>query len=354
MTNKGEEGLYTSSHLREKLQSSQEDDLPADQDAGLLSDRAMRLVELMRKYDIDREEQQKFIKRIKRRDVNQNINEAIRKDDFGYMSHALGRVNSQDTLTDYTRLKRLKNTFRKNGRTFVFKGEPDTGKTNFAFFIAELLKDMEGFDVISNLKSAGLGETFQSFKEMRELTGETGKKAVIIEDASNHLSGYALDRAKVEKYMRPYQNELAKDNAVLFLLGHTGSDIHAHLRRNAFLVDKTGKKSVDIYERVGNGGGDALKSSFKDVPATSVDYNSEEKTVFEWPDENEGPSREEKLDKIKGEIGNKLTENRVVKTVDLPDYEDSLVADALREVAETHDYLKFMEKKSPYRVKKKR
>ncbi|MFB6199584.1 MAG: hypothetical protein ABEJ83_01790 [Candidatus Nanohaloarchaea archaeon] len=354
MSNKGEEGLYTSSHLREKLQSSQEDDLPANQDAGVLSDKAMRLVELMRKYDIDREKQQAFIKRIKQRDITQNINEAIRKDDFGYMSHALGRVNSQDTLTDYTRLKRLKDTFRKNGRTFVFKGEPDTGKTNFAFFIAELLKDMKGFDVISNLKSADLGDTFQSFEEMRNLTGEPGKKAVIIEDASNHLSGYALDRAKVEKYMRPYQNELAKDNAVLFLLGHTGSDIHAHLRRNAFLVDKKSKKSVDIYERVGNGGGEALKSSFNDVPATSVDYNSEEKTVFHWPDMDDGHTREEKINRIKGEIGNKLAENRVVKTVDLSEYKNSLVADALRKVAEQHDYLKFVENKSPYRVKKKR
>jgi hypothetical protein len=156
--------------------------------------------------------------------------------------------------------------------------------------------------------------------------------------------------------MRPFQNELAKgeDGAVLFLLGHTGSDIHAHLRRNAFLVDKKSKKSIDLYERVGNGGGENLKSSFKNVPATSVDYSPVEKTVFHWPEEDTGPTREEQLNQIKGEIGNKLADNRIVKTVDLPEYENSMVADALRDVAQQHDYLKFVESKSPYRVKKKR
>lgn len=354
MSDSAEERAFTTSHLREKLLSSQDDDLPASQDAGILSRDAERLIDLMKRFDIDAEKQKALIKRIRKQDVSQNINQAVRKDDYGYQAHALGRVNSQDTITDYTRLKQLKNTFQKNGRTFVFKGEPDTGKTNFALFIAELLSDMEDFDVLTNLESSDLGETFKSFQEMRELTSESGKKVVIIEDASNHLSGYALDRTKVEKYMRPYQNELAKDNAVLLLLGHTGSDIHAHLRRNAFLVHKKSKKSVDLYERVGNGSGEALKSSFQNVPATSVNYNSEEKTLIRWPDEEQGDSREEKLNEIKEKIGEELGNNRVVKTVDIPEHDNSLVAEALRELAKSHTYLKFIEEKSPYRVKKKR
>jgi len=353
MSDKGEERAFTASHLREKLLSSQDDDLPADQDTGILSRDAERLIDLMKRFDMDAEKQQAFIRRIKRRDVSQNINKAIRKNDFGYQAHALGRVNSQDTLTDYTRLKKLKNTFQRIGRTFVFKGEPNAGKTNFAFFVAELLDDMEDFDVLTNLESAVLGETFQSFEEMKQLTGESGRKAIIIEDASNHLSGYALDRAKVEKYMRPFQNELAKDNAVLFLLGHTGSDIHAHLRRNAFLVDKKSKKSIDLYERVGNGSGEALKSSFKNVPATSVDYNPEEKTLFQWPDEDSGPTREEKIQVIKHDLAKKLADNQTVKTVDFQEHDNSLVADAMREMAEQEDWLRF-EETSPYRVKKKR
>lgn len=349
---KEEEQYYIPAQLREKLKSNNRQELHALKDAGALSDKGLSEILFLKNSDMDAEARRRWIKRVKEHNINRQINEAVNSNDYGYQSHAVGINDSASNMTSYKRIKQLRDVVIRAGRTFVFKGEPDAGKTNFSLFLAELAADFDDRTLLTNMRSVERGKTFHSFKQMEKLAEKEKKTFIIIEDASNHLSGYNTDSSDVEEYMRPFQNELAKNDAVMCLLGHTGMDVHAHLRRNAFLVDKTGKKSATVYENVNGGSGGSKIASFNNISKTEITYDPKEKTAFKFPSDSSDDGEKERETIIK-KVTERLKNNRTVKTVDLPEHNNEDVATVLRDLADRNDGIKFSDS-SPKSIKRRR
>jgi len=226
-----------------------------------------------------------------------------------------------------------------------------------ALLMAEIWQDATDGIVYTNMESVKQFKTVQSFDKLEEEFEKDYKddkpKLMIVEDASNHFSGYAVDKDVMEEKYRPFSNELAKNNGIMFLLGHTGMDIHADARRKSLLVDKPSLKTTKIFRRIKNGKGTDRIFKMTEIPKSSHKYDSTEKTKWIWESESDEPSEEElKINEIQAELVKRLKNNREVKTVDLP-YNNSDVADVMRQFIQNNSEGFKLDSSSPISIKKK-
>lgn len=348
--------VNASSILRENLSNLESSDLRALQEAGLISkqalDVALSMKNGLKRAGEDYRKDERF-KRLLETQISHRAHDAVDESNLSVMAHLNGRTGQESGISQFHRIKQLKNILTVSGRTFIFKGEPDMGKTNLALLMAEIWQDATGGKVITNMESVKQFKTVSTFDEWKKEFEESDDEILgIVEDASNHFSAYAVDRQEMEEQYRPFSNELAKNNGVMFLLGHTGMDIHADARRKSLLVDKPSVKKTEIYRRIKDGKGKDKLLTLTEIPKTSVKYDSTEKTRWVWSDTEDNTEAEQEAE-MRREIIKQLKTNTVVKTVDIP-YNNSKVADIMRKLAvNAGSDLIFDESASPKRLKKK-
>jgi hypothetical protein len=224
--------------------------------------------------------------------------------------------------------------------------------------MAEIWKDATDGIVYTNMKSVKAFKTVTSFPELKaefEKDYEDDRpKLMILEDASNHMSGYAVDREDMEEKYRPFSNELAKNNGVMFLLGHTGMDIHADARRKSLLVDKPSLKTTEIYRRIKNGKGVDKLFKMTEIPKSSHDYDSTEKTTWIWDSDSDKTDEQAQADaEIRSLIVDNIKNSSEVRTVDIR-HNNEDVARIMRDMAENNKEAFKLDESSPISLKKKR
>ena len=345
--------VNASSILREKLKGLDSSDLQALAEAGMLSKNGLNTALSMKrgykKAGIDYRKTDKF-KALLQNELSHKAREAVANGDLSLMAHINGRTKDSNSISQFHRIKQLQDVLTVQGRSYIFKGEPDTGKTNMALLMAEIWQNETGGTVITNMKSVKQFKTVTNFEDWVKEFEKDGEVLGIIEDASNHFSGYSVDADVMEKVYRPFSNELAKNNGVIFLLGHTGMDIHADARRKSLLVDKPSLKKTDIYRRIKNGQGADKLLTLNQLPKTSINYDSTEKTVWKWKRDDKMTDKEQERAEIRAEIGRLLSQSNEVRTVDINANND-IVADILRDIAKHNETLK-LDETSPISIKK--
>lgn len=358
--NKNTRVVDASSILRENLENLESSDLRAYAQAGLISEKALKTILSMKngleRAGIDYRKDKRY-KRLLENQISHTANKAVAESDISTMAHLNGRTHDSSSISQFHRIKALKEILTVVGRSYIFKGEPDTGKTNMALLMAEIWQDATDGIVYTNMESVKQFKTVQSFdklqKEFEKDYNDDKPKLMIVEDASNHFSGYAVDKDVMEEKYRPFSNELAKNNAIIFLLGHTGMDIHADARRKSLLVDKPSLKTTKIFRRIKNGKGTDRIFKMTEIPKTSYSYDSTEKTKWMWDSESDEPSEEElKMNEIQTELVKRLKKNREVKTVDLP-YNNGDVADVMRHFIQNNAEGFKLDDSSPISIKRK-
>lgn len=346
--------VNASSILREKLQSLDSSDLRALRESGLLSKEglttALSMKRGFKRAGVDYRKTDKF-KRLLENELSHTAREAVVEGDLSLMAHINGRTSESNSISQFHRIKELQEVLSVQGRSYIFKGEPDTGKTNMALLMAEIWQNATDGTVITNMDSVKQFKTITNFEDWKKEFEKDGEILGIIEDASNHFSGYSVDADMMEKRYRPFSNELAKNDGVIFLLGHTGMDIHADARRKSLLVDKPSLKKTTIYRRIKNGSGADELLNLNLIPKSSVNYDSTEKTAWKWRRGDKMDEKEELEANVRSEIGRLLSQNQEVRTVDLEANND-LVADILRDIAKHNEQLK-IDETSPISIKKK-
>jgi len=346
---------YLGATVRSKLTDNE--DFTILDESGAVDQEAISVLEKLKKYNS--KENSELYEVIKERQLNKAVNKALKNNDQNVLSYIRGDISREANLTSVERLEDVGNFFSIKGRIFVFAGNPDSGKTNFALLTAYLWRNAVDGHIMTNMDSVKEFETVKDFSELEKKAEDYDRWLYILEDASNHLSGYNVDRDAVEQKIRPFKNELAKNGGNLILMGHTGVDIHPDVRRNAYLVDKESKKSVKIKKFKHNGSIDNnVIKSYNNVPKSPIKYNSNEKTRFtiEMDDEtnNEVDKEIEFLSEseiIENKIIEKLKNDQKVETVDIP-HRNKDVADVMRKLAYANESLKF-DGRSPKSIKRK-
>ncbi|MBC5793154.1 MAG: hypothetical protein H8Z69_03905 [Nanohaloarchaea archaeon] len=338
--------------LREVLKSDN-NDLYAYENAGLLDPEALEYLSKFERYnDSDYTKDERY-RTVLKRNTSKNINEAIREGDIHRMAHAIG-LSTGDKKTDYRKIEDdFKPFIAQEGKIYYISGNPNSGKTNLALFMAELWREEVGGDVASNISSVKAFRTVESFKELKSFFEEPGEKFFIADDFSNHASGYSGDRQKFEQKIRKTTNFIAKYKASLAFIGHTGMDLHADARRKARFLDKKNKTHVDVFKGVKNGQGTNKKMTLESIPETKHGYDPYEKTKWDWNIEEDGTDEKE----IRKEINERikklaLQKNTIKRSDDLGEYKTRLAKLEMRDFAEDSSDWRF--KTSPQRLEKRR
>lgn len=292
------------------------------------------------------------VKDILEKETTETVNKAVNEEKDSLMTHANGLMQEDSSISQFHRIKQIQKIISVKGRIFQFSGNPDSGKTNFGLFCLELWQEETGGTVITNMESVKVGKTAKTFEELKEYAEKFKRWVFLMEDASNHISGYSVDTKVVEDKIRPFKNELAKLGGNLFLLGHTGKDIHPDLRRNSYRVHKPNKKTANLYKTDDKGRKADKIATYSGIPKSGISYNPTETTEFEIKTGDDGNDDEDIEMMIRRDIYKKLGNKNEVRTVDLS-YNNSEVAQVMRVVAESEDFLKF-DSSSPKSIKKKR
>jgi len=346
--------VNASSILRENLKNLESSDLKAFRESGLLTKKGLNVALSMKRgfkaAGIDYRKTEEF-KKLLESELSHKARKAVEESDLSVMAHINGRTQDSNSISQFHRIKQLQNVLTVQGRSYIFKGEPDTGKTNMALLMAEIWQNETNGTVVTNMRSVKQFKTITNFEDWKKEFEKDGEILGIVEDASNHFSGYSVDAEVMEKRYRPFSNELAKNNGVMFLLGHTGMDIHADARRKSLLVDKPSLKKTIIYRRIKNGSGADKLLTLNQIPKSSVNYDSTEKTAWNWKQKDNMTEKEQKKAEVRSEIGRILGRNKEVRTVDV-DANNDLVADILRDIARNNEQLK-LDESSPISLKKK-
>lgn len=105
-----------------------------------------------------------------------------------------------------------------------------------------------------------------------------------VDECSTHLDARS-NRREVENQYLPLVKRFAKVNMDAVQLGHSGMDIHADFLRATITTEfifKTGVKTAAVYESMIEDQGASLKYVLKEIPETSVGYDPDDYSPWQW------------------------------------------------------------------------
>jgi hypothetical protein len=200
------------------------------------------------------------------------------------------------------------------------------GKSDFGFLLGEIWEDemqRRGYNthLASNVETCRETQTITEFDEfdawLDEAT-EDERRLFLFDEASGHASGYAADAQEARELMGKTINLIRKSHASIILIGHTGVDVHADIRRKCtHLMRKTSKKEVEIRERVDTGGGEGeiqTTARVEGIPPTNWHYDTYESSSWDWGDE--GDVEVELRDQLRDEVeARRTTRDEALRTL---------------------------------------
>jgi hypothetical protein len=171
------------------------------------------------------------------------------------------------------------------------------GKTDWAFLLGEIWQDemdRQGYNTVvaSNVQTCEQTETvdnWDDFEDWLDDATEDERRLFIFDEASKHASGYASDAQDARELLGKTINLIRKSFSSIIVIGHTGMDVHADIRRKCtHLMRKKGKKDVEIRERVDTGDGEGeIQTTAKvgGIPPTNWVYDTYESSSWAWEGE---------------------------------------------------------------------
>lgn len=167
-----------------------------------------------------------------------------------------------------------------------------TGKTEFVHLCAEVVEfrserrdDLAPAEFVANIPTSDFPTItgWDEFKEWVEKGHIDSNRWAIIDEGSQMLTGYSDDREAVERLMSRLVKLARKHGVNLIIIGHTGMDLHADLRRLCDYVEKPSKKTARVYLSVKRGEGAGHLFDLDGLPpARDYGFESDDEAVWSW------------------------------------------------------------------------
>jgi len=117
---------------------------------------------------------------------------------------------------------------------------------------------------------------------------ETDRERLMIwDEASSNASGYASDAHEVMDNLRFVLQSFRKNNVNLLIIGHTGKDVHPHIRRQAgYYIEKPSREDqghLKVWRALNEQGeGKDLEMEIEGLPPTNWQFNTDEMSRWFW------------------------------------------------------------------------
>lgn len=291
---------WNAQQLREILKRG-DTDIPALQDAGIVSKNTLNYLLDLKNYHPDGLDSREA-KIALERGVSHGVHDAVQSGDQTILAHLSGKSSTKEVIdmAEWRKYEALKDLWRNpaqytqwNNNVFqavIFSDQiPPTGrgKTSFAYTMAEVAQAVHpDLNIITNNPSDKFTDTPRKWTELEDMIRQTDDDqwSLLIMDEAAQFLQYS-DRSEgltISRKMKLLRHEKCH----LILIGHTGRDVPADIRRQMFFINKKSEKRAVLgYGLTKKSKGDRMKVeeeliTLKRISHTSIEYNSQgEKTI---------------------------------------------------------------------------
>lgn len=298
---------WAAAQLREKLEGKIPVERQVLQEAGLLDQEVIAfLVEFehyyerpSKEYPAHAHETDKY-RRIVKKNASKNLRRAMESGDTETLHHFLGVVSQETNISGIQFYERFRSWVNRTAGVTYLAGNMGTGKTDLALLMAEIWQEANPHgEVASNITSCPETLTIETQEDLEDWLeadeDDIQDKLFIFDEASSHASGYSKDAATVQQQFAVLVNKIRKHDGQLIIIGHSGKDVHPHIRRLADYMEKDSKKEAAVFEEVTEGDGEQQKFELDAIPPTSWQFDTKESSSWEWK-EKQDPDTPEMLE----------------------------------------------------------
>jgi hypothetical protein len=223
------------------------------------------------------------------------LTKAVRNGNVSQMEYVTGWPEYESDVSGLHAIQRAENwlLYSERCKCIYVAAHMGNGKTDLCHLFAEIIEhrsehddSLQDAEIRTNIQSSEYSTItdYDTFEEWVE-SGEHGSNRwYIFDEASSALSGYSHDRQKVEELMS-HLVKLARKYGVNFIIvGHTGKDLHADLRRLCDFVTKPSLKTARVYKTVENTEGVGHMFDLQGLPPTTVGFRTDDEAPWSWGD----------------------------------------------------------------------
>ena len=293
---------YASAQMREAQEGRLGDrDTYADEFAGVVDDDTLELLtkyrEAFARSPSENFEDTATYDELMRAASNRRASTAIDKGNVSVLQNFVGLRESGNDASGVQLLRRLQSVVSEEAWTCYLYGKTDAGKTDLSLLFVELWRDertdgVVGTNVRSVARAYDWAVFIDEYDDLLEWLETDGYKFFLFDEASSHASGYS-GQASDGRRLGRLVNLFRKYKASLLIIGHTGKDVHADIRRkSSHLIIKDDKKTARVYEPVQDVEGEVdvqKRLHLKGIPKTTLqEYDTREASSWSWsePDQN--------------------------------------------------------------------
>ena len=243
------------------------------------------------------------------RESNATATEAVRHGNVSTLEYLTGRPEYESDVSGLHALQQMETWLLDSEKCKVtyIADHMGRGKTDFVHLSAEVIEfrsrtrdDLENAKFACNIPTSDMPTIggWDEFKEWVERGSIDSNRWMFIDEGSQMLTGYSDDREAVERLMSRLVKLARKYGVNIVIIGHTGMDLHADLRRLADYVEKPSLKTARVYLSVKRGEGAGHLFDLDGLPkARSYGFESDDEAVWSWDgalDSETGPELDEK------------------------------------------------------------
>ena len=231
-----------------------------------------------------RAEETRLFRQMFRTSAGMSIDQALRSSDLDRQNAMVGLDSSSDA-GGTSKLIELVGRIEEGYIAYQF-GSMGSGKTDFAILLAELWSKMQGDEhrIGSNIESFERAEHVCRYPVLRDWVREGDEPTLFVwDEASSSASGYSSEAHEVMDKFRLLLQSFRKNRCNLLIIGHTGKDVHPHIRRQANdCIHKESKERATVYDEVVEGEGEGEKFSISGIEPTSLRFDTKEMSRWYW------------------------------------------------------------------------
>lgn len=235
----------------------------------------------------------------------QVANQAVKDGNISQLKYFTGQQYYRQDASAINALIQLRDRMDTDAYIAYMFGHMGNGKSSFAFLLGELAKRELGYKVYSNVKSAyenghtdgylntygellsvyAGGAKIKEISDIQDMDIEPldDDMLFIFDEGNQKASGYSQDAYETMEKLGKMITLIRKVNGHLIIIGHTGKDVHPHIRRlTTDCIHKVSKKSAKFYEDVHNAEGVDLKLEISGIPDTNWEFETMEVSYWDW------------------------------------------------------------------------
>jgi hypothetical protein len=232
-------------------------------------------------------------------------NQAVKDGNISQMKYFTGQQNYNQDSSSIHALMNLRDRMDTDAYIGYMFGHMGNGKSNFAFLMGEIAKRELGYKVYSNVKSVyenghtdGYINTFgellsvyaggtkiSEIADIQTMDIDTMNDDIlfIFDEGNQEASGYSQDAYDTMENLGKMITLIRKVGGHLIIIGHTGKDIHPHIRRlTTDCIHKVSKKKAKFFDDVENAKGKNLKLEISGIPLSNWDFDTLEISFWDW------------------------------------------------------------------------